>query len=78
MVRCGNDGSFGPVLTQGPDCYSFDFTLTFEDCILSIAPSGIAFLLSFVRIFYLFKRDAVVRWPLLRAIKLVRRCFMAT
>lgn len=71
MVRCGNDGSFGPVLTPGPDCYSFDFTLTFEDYILSIAPCGIALLLSFIRIYFLLQRDALVRWPLLRSIKLV-------
>ncbi|CAK7197974.1 hypothetical protein SEUCBS139899_000628 [Sporothrix eucalyptigena] len=71
MVRCGNDESFGPVLTPGPDCYSFDFTLTFEDYIFSIAICGIAVLLAFVRIFLLFKRDAIVRWPLLRAIKLL-------
>lgn len=71
MVRCGNDDGFGPVLTPGPDCYSFDFTLTFEDYILSIAPSGLALLLSIVRFYFLFKNDSVVRWPLLRSIKLV-------
>ncbi len=72
LVRCANDDGFGPVLTQGLDCYGFDFTLVFEDYILSIAPCGIALLLAAARIFLLAKRDAVVRWPQLRAIKLVR------
>ena len=71
MVRCGNDESFGPVLTQGPDCYSFDFTFTFEDCIFSIVPCSIGLLLAFSRIYFLSKRSNIVRWPLLRAVKLV-------
>ncbi|OAA65704.1 ABC transporter [Niveomyces insectorum RCEF 264] len=70
MIRCANDDGFGPVLTSGPNCYSFDFTLVFEDYILSIAPCGIALLLAIPRLYFLFRRQAVVRWPLLRAVKL--------
>ncbi len=71
MVRCGNDDSFGPVLTAGPGCYEFDFTLVFEDSIFSIAPCGLVILLAAWRLHRLIGRPTVVQWPLLRALKLV-------
>ncbi len=73
MFRCSGDDSFGPVL--GPDngsgCYNFDFTLTFEDCIFAIAPCGLLLLLAAWRLYDLARRPAIVRWPLLRAVKQV-------
>lgn len=71
MIRCGDDSSFGPVLTAGPNCLDFDFTLVFEDYIFSIAPYGIGLLLAAYRIYSLLGQKAVVRWPFVRALKLV-------
>ena len=71
MNRCPADDSFGPVLSNGPGCYSFDFTLVFEDYIFSIAPCGLALLLAAWRSYNIVGRKDIVQWPLIRALKLV-------
>ncbi len=49
-----HDDSFGPVVHGCRD--DFDFTLLFENTILSIAPSAVVLLFSAARIFYLRKK----------------------
>lgn len=74
MVRCSGDDTFGPVLGSSilnSGCYNFDFTVIFEDSIFSIVPCGIVILLIIWRLYSLVGRQAVVRWPLLHALKLV-------
>lgn len=74
MFRCSGDDSFGPVLDPSflnLGCYNFDFTLVFEDSILSITPCGLVLLLAAWRLYILLRRPVVVFWPLIRALKLV-------
>ncbi len=75
VVRCPGDDGFGPALDDDPSCYSFDFTLVFEDYFFSIAPCGIALLLAAWRFYILAKRRDVVHWPVVRAVKLVSAPF---
>lgn len=72
MFRCSGDDTFGPVLGSSllnPGCYNFDFTLVFEDSIFTIAPCGILLLLAGWRLYSLFQRQAIVHWPVVRALK---------
>jgi hypothetical protein len=63
------DDTFGP---HAANCRgNFDFTLLFEETILSILPLGILLIIGPPRIWYLFKKERkVVRSPLL-SLKLV-------
>jgi ATP-binding cassette, subfamily C (CFTR/MRP), member 1 len=64
------EDKFGPVV-QG--CLGdFDFTLLFEDSILSICPLLIALLLVPFRVLQLWKRSDRVRTGILHSFKLVR------
>jgi len=71
MNRCAGDEGFGPALSNGPGCYSFDFTLAFEDYFFSIAPCALAISLAAWRLYTLVGREAVIKWPAIRALKLV-------
>jgi ATP-binding cassette subfamily C (CFTR/MRP) protein 1 len=51
----GSDTVLGPL----SDC-RFDFTLLFEQCVLSAVPSGFLFLLGFPRIYRLCRKDEKV------------------
>ena len=64
------DDTFGP---HAANCRGdFDFTLQFEETILSILPLAILLIIAPLRIWYLFKRDRkVVQSPVL-SLKLVR------
>jgi hypothetical protein len=70
MKRCESD-DFGPTLGPGPDCHNFDFTLLFEDCILSLIPTIVAILACAYRACSISKRPKVITWSLARALKLV-------
>ncbi|KAK0624550.1 P-loop containing nucleoside triphosphate hydrolase protein [Bombardia bombarda] len=64
-----DDGAFGPIIhTCRQD---FDFTLTFEQAIFSIAPSALLLLFAPIRIAVLRKRDLKVEGPRLRTAKVV-------
>lgn len=71
--NCSNqaDDAFGPVVST--DCRNgFDFTLLFEQTILSLVPA-IAFLVaSPIRIGYLSKKNVRTQSNVIRTIKLVR------
>lgn len=75
MLRCGGDDSFGPVLasnsTSSTACYDSDFTLLFEEALLSLIPNGLFLLVAARRIHRLIRvhNKTVVVWPLLRACK---------
>lgn len=53
-----NGGDFGPVVHDCRD--DFDFTLVFEDTVLSIAPSTLVLVLAAGRILYLHKKPKLV------------------
>ena len=57
MERCAGDDTFGPVLETGL-CYSFDFTLVFEECIFAVVPCALFLLLAAARIWKLWNRPA--------------------
>ncbi|KAL3422989.1 hypothetical protein PVAG01_04736 [Phlyctema vagabunda] len=58
VCATNDDNSFGP---QVEGCIrSFDFTLTFENLILSVLPSAVFILIAPVRIFTLYKRQRKV------------------
>ena len=61
-----NDSTFGPF----SNCY-FDFTVFFEQCILSCVSSVSLLLFAPPRIFYLFRKDETTLWRPIRNIKLV-------
>jgi ATP-binding cassette, subfamily C (CFTR/MRP), member 1 len=63
------DDTFGPHATN---CRGgFDFTLQFEETILSLSPLAILLLIAPLRIFYLFKKEKKVDKSPLLALKLV-------
>lgn len=62
---------FGPSVAS--DCSSFDFTLTFEDGILSVLPSSLFVLLFLPRIYFLRRSTRKVGNGTLKAAKLVGR-----
>lgn len=66
------DDVFGPVVAEC--ARAFDFTLLFEESILSILPSAILILLSPVRLLSLRKKQHVVGGGALRGAKLVSSC----
>ena len=67
---CLNDDSFGPAVSG---CRGdFDFTLTFEEIILSIVPSVCFILLAGLRIIQLSRKPTVLSGHWFQAIKLVR------
>lgn len=72
MNRCGDDNSFGPTLGHSLDCYDFDFTLYFEDCIFSLVPAVLSISVALRRIYSLLGRPRAVQWPVGRALKQVR------
>lgn len=74
MKRCDNDNAFGPALGPGPDCHNFDFTLLFEDSILSLVPSIVFILVCIFRTYSIFRISKVISWPLGRTSKIVSRC----
>ncbi|KAK8101492.1 hypothetical protein PG999_011866 [Apiospora kogelbergensis] len=63
------DDAFGPAV---PECArTFDFTLLFEETILSILPSAVFLILGAIRIATLFTRKSRVGGVILRSIKLL-------
>jgi hypothetical protein len=65
------DGSFGPIVD---DCVrTFDFTLLFEESILSILPSSIFLILAFLRIGVLSGRKRRVGGHVFSTVKVVSR-----
>ena len=63
------DSDFGPGVAS--NCSSFDFTLTFEDSVLSVLPSSL-FILSFLpRIYFLRRSSRKVGNGTFKAAKLV-------
>lgn len=68
------ENSFGP---QVAGCLGgFDFTLLFEETILSILPTALVLLFLPVRIVHLFRSDRKVYEGLLHNLKLVRKLAM--
>ena len=65
-----NDNSFGPFL-ELPDKATFDFTLLFEETILSIAPSALLLFLIPPRILHLWKSPRKVNHSYLLTTKIV-------
>lgn len=59
MDRCPDDNAFGPVLETG-SCYSFDFTLLFEESFFSIAPCAIVLPLTAARLRQLWSRPVLI------------------
>ncbi|KAK0649696.1 putative ABC multidrug transporter [Cercophora newfieldiana] len=57
-AACLNDESFGPSVVGCRD--NFDFTRTFEQSILSIAPSVVMIVIACARLFYLSRQPIVV------------------
>ncbi|KAI2469971.1 P-loop containing nucleoside triphosphate hydrolase protein [Annulohypoxylon bovei var. microspora] len=72
MLRCPQDNSFGPVLTPSTECANFfDFTLLFEDLILSIVPCCIFSAVAFLRIILLLHKERYVDDIVLHRAKLI-------
>lgn len=63
------DDVFGPAVDEC--ARTFDFTLLFEETILSILPSAVFLILGTIRIATLFTRKSRVGGVILRTIKLV-------
>jgi ATP-binding cassette subfamily C (CFTR/MRP) protein 1 len=64
------DDTFGPY--AGPGCRGgFDFTLLFEESILSIAPIALILCVAPFRVFYLWRKGTKVKKSLLLPAKLV-------
>lgn len=87
MERCPGDDTFGPVLEPGR-CYSFDFTLVFEESIFAIVPCAVVLPLTAARLWQLWNRPVTVyrahkkwettpaaNWPLVLGLKLVGSLF---
>ncbi|KAM7197149.1 P-loop containing nucleoside triphosphate hydrolase protein [Rhypophila sp. PSN 637] len=61
MSSCTSDQRFGPAVST--DCRGgFDFTVKFEDTILSLLPSSVFVVLALARISYLFRAEPVTRY----------------
>ncbi|KAK8017726.1 P-loop containing nucleoside triphosphate hydrolase [Apiospora rasikravindrae] len=65
----GIDDAFGPVVDEC--ARTFDFTLLFEETILSILPSAVFLILGAIRLATLFTRKSRVGGVILRSIKLL-------
>lgn len=63
------DDVFGPAVDEC--ARTFDFTLLFEETILSILPSAVFLILGAIRIATLFARKSRVGGVILRTVKLV-------
>ncbi|KAM7214661.1 P-loop containing nucleoside triphosphate hydrolase protein [Rhypophila decipiens] len=60
MSSCTSDQKFGPAVSAG--CRGgFDFTIQFEDTVLSLLPSSVFVGLAIARISYLFRAEPVTR-----------------
>jgi hypothetical protein len=72
-IQCANvDNSFGP---HASNCRgNFDFTLLFEESILSLLPTSIIILAALPRIWHLIKRATKVESSILLYLKLVGVC----
>lgn len=69
MANCTNDNEFGPVVHA---CRGdFDFTMLFEETILSATPSTLLVFLAGARILYLRKRPRIVWARTFQLLKLV-------
>jgi ATP-binding cassette, subfamily C (CFTR/MRP), member 1 len=66
-VAASSDNVFGPQVSAS--VRSFDFTLLFEDCILSLVPSLLLILVAAPRFLYLYGTRRKVIWPELRIVK---------
>lgn len=73
MNRCHGDDGFGRTLDYNFHCYSFDFTLYFEECIFSLVPAILAVVLASFRIYSVLGRPRTIEWPVGRALKQVRK-----
>jgi len=59
LSYCPSDRTFGPAVS---DCRgNFDFTLKFEDIILSLLPSSVFIILALFRIWYLSRAEILAR-----------------
>lgn len=68
-----NDNDFGPAVHGGDGCRDdFDFTLLFENTILSILPSLLALLFATGRLFFLRSKPKLLRARRFQLSKLVR------
>lgn len=65
-----SDSSFGPV----SDARSFDFTLLFEDTILTIVPAGLFLVAAGARAAWLINKPNTVTTSFSRLTKLVTSC----
>lgn len=63
------DDTFGPY--AGSCRGGFDFTLLFEETILTILPIALLLLVALIRLPYLFKRQTKVVWSYLLPLKMV-------
>lgn len=69
MQLCNDDDDFGPIVWTCRD--GFDFTLLFEETILSMAPSIMVIFLTGLRITYLRKRPrlfSAIKFQLLKSV----------
>lgn len=66
---CAVDNTFGPAVTDC--CGNFDFTLLFEESILSILPSAIFLLIVPSRLLHVYRGSKKVRRSLLQILKMV-------
>ena len=73
MNRCNGDDQFGPTLGHGIDCYYFDFTLYFEECIFSLVPAILGITVALLRIYSVLGRLRQIEWPIGKALKQVSR-----
>jgi len=73
---CLNDDTLGPVVVGCRD--NFDFTLVFEQSILSIAPSACFAALAAARMAWLSRKPRVVSAKSLQALKIVRYSYLPT
>lgn len=66
---CLNDDTLGPVVHGCRD--DFDFTVKFQQVVLSIVPSSIFIAAAFLRLAHLFRQQKVVDAVVLQWLKLV-------
>ena len=69
-ASCQNDSTFGPAVIGCRG--NFDFTLLFEQVVLSIVPAGLFILLSIWRLTVITSCPTLIGGPQFRAAKLVR------
>jgi hypothetical protein len=72
MALCSEDRRLRPVIVDNSECGRFDFTVTFEEAVLSIAPCVVVLLIVPLRLNALWRADKLVRWPVGEWSKLVR------